>query len=267
MEAIKEKINKAKISNNVKKNLSNLIDDKNFDLNLKQLIENNNKLFEPNRELFNPKEGQPPIKKSNKKNIKIILKIIIQYRDVLFENNQKDSKIKYLDRFIGWTKRKWEHVYLNSLIKNRFITLQFEQRNNITADAGDFLKEFLKKDNFLADKDLSIDVGKTLIKIIILIVQDCDISHLMNELGCYMRGDDKNYGLMHTNSTFTHKILLIVQEIKNNIKNQDKKKYLEDWMTNHATKKKRFLHVSSLECGETANKRKLPKRKLPKLKL
>ena len=117
---------------------------------------------------------------------------------------------------------------------------------------------------------LTIDVKKTLIKLIINVVQDTTVkyTYAMEDLGCYMRGDDKNYGLMHKNSTFTKTILGYVEKIMNsfsmNNKNEDtrRKKYLKWWMNTYATRNKRYFEVSSMECGQTANKRKLPNLKL-----
>lgn len=256
MEAIKEKINTAKISKKAKKNLTDLINDNmDFDENLIEIIKYENKLFEKNKE----------------KTINNIIEIITAYRDKL---SDKDSKFKYLDRYIAWSEMKSKHRGLRQLIEKKFIGHIFQKFNDITEDSVKFLLKFLENNNFLKDSVLTIDVKKTLIKLIINVVQDTTVkyTYAMEDLGCYMRGDDKNYGLRHENSTFTKTILGYVEKIMNFVGDNEKylkeeeqsrrKKYLKWWMKTYATRNKRYVEVSSSECGQTANKRKLPNLKL-----
>ena len=247
MEAIKEKINKAKISNNVKKNLTDLINDKKFYLNLKKIIKYENQLFE----------------EKNTEAIKKIIEIIKGSCNIL----SNKSKVQDLKRYITWSEMKSKHPDLRQLIKEKFVAEKFQHFNDITELSVNFLLNFLKKNKLLEDSVLTTDVKETLIELILNIAQDTTVKYTMEDLGCYMRGDDKNYGLMHTNSTFTKRILENIEKIMNFIGNDikdhtSKKKYLKWWMKTYATRNKRYVEVSSSECGETANKRKLPKLKL-----
>ena len=80
--------------------------------------------------------------------------------------------------------------------------------------------------------------------------------HLFN-LACYMRRDDKKYGMLHRNSDVTNKILNGVRDIKKKLKGETgefKKLYdhIDRWLTRHMGKPIRFKNVSSTKCGKKA---------------
>ena len=81
-------------------------------------------------------------------------------------------------------------------------------------------------------------------------------NHLFS-LACYMRRDDKKYGMMHRNSDVTNKILDGVRDIKKKLKGEtgEFKKLYKDiggWLTRHMGKPLRYKNVSTKKCGGKA---------------
>ena len=93
------------------------------------------------------------------------------------------------------------------------------------------------------------DVGDDVYKI----VDD----HLFS-LACYMRRDDKKYGVAHRNSDVTKEILKGVSEIHEKLKKSDSQvakklsKRLYWWLKKHMGKPMRYKNVSSKKCGGKA---------------
>jgi hypothetical protein len=84
--------------------------------------------------------------------------------------------------------------------------------------------------------------------------------HLFS-LACYMRGDDKNYGVRHRNSEVTTGILDGVRAIRKKLDEantpaaKNLSKHLKTWLRQHMGKGMRYKNVSSKKCGGKAGVR------------
>lgn len=80
--------------------------------------------------------------------------------------------------------------------------------------------------------------------------------HLFS-LACYMRRDDKKYGIRHRNSDVTNKILNGVRVIKKKLKGETGElknlyNHIDRWLKRHMGKPLRYKNVSTKKCGGKA---------------
>ena len=96
-----------------------------------------------------------------------------------------------------------------------------------------------------------------------------EVKKILADLACYMRGDDKSYGLAHVNSEFTSDILAKVNQkagglVGSGDENKVKiGKAMQSWATKMFSRQTRYLAVSSKKCGDKAKKKKNLTEKMP----
>tara|TARA_B110000008_G_scaffold278580_1_gene322838 strand:+ start:3376 stop:3816 length:441 start_codon:yes stop_codon:yes gene_type:complete len=95
------------------------------------------------------------------------------------------------------------------------------------------------------------------------------VKKILKDLACYMRGDDKSYGVVHVNSEFTSDILAKVnQKAGGLVGSGDEKKVkigkaMKKWATKMFSRQTRYFSVDSTKCGDKANPKKNLKEEMP----